>query len=396
MSGQIASRGARLSDLATVQAAHAEVGRIRLGEKRDTGKIKDGKRVYAPQRRAEFRFTSPSRAYIIKAQMVYGGEIREWRPSETAGQQWELLSEAKEVEVVVPPGEAVQQYWELWDGPVRRRQCAGAGTAEILSGQPCKCPVDLAARAMLAGQRTPTACKPHTRLRVMLPDVSIGVWRVESSGRQAAEELPEIHDMIRIASESGVHVPALLGIEQRKSVSVEGTRQWVVPILRPLPSFRELVALGKGEQPAGLGDMLALSARHMAKLGIGTRIALPGASPAARAAAPPTVSPEVHADEPPDDRWEPPADDDDIVDAEVVEEKWTLATANEAWHFAVLAESATNERDITAIGGKARELGYLSDVVDGPDGESMTLNQILRIHLGRVRAAAAAAERNSQ
>ncbi len=137
-----------------------EVGRIRLGEKK-------GEKGY-PAKLEAFRFTSRDRALMEIVAERFGGKVREWLSDE--GPQWQVYSDAKSLEVIVPKAElAFSQWFENWDGAVCRRRCDGH--REIIGERACVCDPDN------------RACLPTTRLNVMLPDIpGMGVWRVESHG----------------------------------------------------------------------------------------------------------------------------------------------------------------------------------------------------------------------
>ena len=75
--------------------------------------------------------------------------------------------------------------------------------------------------------------KPTTRLSVMLSEVeSLGVWRMESKGWNAAAELPS---MAELAMHVGDLVPATLSLAERSSIieTPKGpqTSRFVVPVL---------------------------------------------------------------------------------------------------------------------------------------------------------------------
>jgi hypothetical protein len=218
-----------------VQRRYRELGRLRMGEK---GQGKNGGQF--PRKLSEWRLTSQSRELLDVAAGLYGGDVVKWDGAPTEGVQWELRSGTDRLDVLVPPGQVLSQYFELWSGGGCVRRCNGMAQT---SGEVCACPADLDLRAELAkgGQ----ACKPTTRLSVILPRIpDIGVWRVESHGMNAAVEIPGTVDILRQALEGGVMIPAQLRMEQRTSKKDGETRHFVVPVLE-LPTVT-IAALSSG------------------------------------------------------------------------------------------------------------------------------------------------------
>ena len=131
---------------------------------------------------------------------------------EGSGPQWECTVTAPAIDVLVPPGQTYSQWMELWRGGGCVRRCDGR--REMLTDSPCMCPDNPKERTALAAKGE--ACKPTTRLNVMLPKVpDIGVWRLETHSYYAAVELAGTADVLRKATEAGYPLPAQLRIDQR-------------------------------------------------------------------------------------------------------------------------------------------------------------------------------------
>lgn len=228
--------------LLDIQRRFRELGRIRSGAKAVT---KSGKSY--PTKLSEWRLTSASQELLNVAAEVYGGTVQVWKDAPTQGDQYELLTGTDRFDVLVPPGEPLSQYWELWSGGGCTRRCNGL--QEMLSGEPCLCPSDIAQRAELA--KSGQACKATTRLSVILPRIpDIGVWRVESHGMNAAVELPGTVSIIHAAISQGQMLPAQLRLEQRTSKKDGETRHFAVPVLE-LPTVT-MAQLQGGEVPQQL------------------------------------------------------------------------------------------------------------------------------------------------
>jgi hypothetical protein len=215
-----------------LQRRMRELGRIRTGQQ-----VKSNGRN-RPAKLETFRLTSPSRPLIDAAAEAYGGTVKAWNG------EWELITETDALDVVIPPGQSISQWYEMWSGGGCQRRCDGR--VNVLTDGPCLCPADPAERRELA--KTGEACKPTTRLNVMLPAIpDLGVWRLESHGYYAATELAGTVDVIEAA---GRMLPARLRLEQRE-VKRPGqpTNHFAVPVLE-LPSVR-IADIVSGELPAG-------------------------------------------------------------------------------------------------------------------------------------------------
>jgi hypothetical protein len=91
--------------------------------------------------------------------------------------------------------------------------------------------------------------KPTTRLSVMLRDVeSLGVWRLETHGWNAAAEIPA---MAELAQYVGDLVPAVLSLTARTSVKDGKTSQYVVPVLDLAIQKQRLVEIVAAQTGAG-------------------------------------------------------------------------------------------------------------------------------------------------
>ena len=224
-----------------------ELGRLRTGHLVDAG---DGKT--RPAKLGTWRLTSPAQALVEAAATLYGGEAREWTGAPGEGKQFEVITDTDTLAVVLPPGTPLSQSWELWSGGGCERRCDGQ---RQVSGQPCACPADLEQRR-IAGSRG-KACKPTSRLTVMLPELDdLGVWRLESHGYNAAVELGGTAGVLSAALAHGRMVPARLRLEQRTAVNDGKTHHFAVPVLEVvanLGAVLEALGLVDGASPLGTG-----------------------------------------------------------------------------------------------------------------------------------------------
>lgn len=225
-----------MSPILGLQRQLREIGRIRMGEQVGTG------RERRPRRLATFRLTSTNRGVLEEAASLYGGSVTPWESP--GGAAWQLTIEAAALDVVIPPGERISQWMELWSGGGCERRCDGV--TETLTRVPCLCPADVATRVELAAKGE--ACKATTRLRVMLPELAdLGVWRLESHGYYAAVELAGMADVVAALTGAGGMVRARLRLDHRQ-VRRPGqpVRKFSVPIIE-LPDFHLADVVGPGQ-----------------------------------------------------------------------------------------------------------------------------------------------------
>ena len=221
-----------------LQRRHAELGRIRLGQKVATsnGKTRPGKLD-------RFRFTSPQRDLIEAVASLYGGEARPW--DNNGKPEFEVITAATSIPVIVVKG-GLSQWMEFWSSGGCIHRCDGEHN--VLTDRPC----DLTERVQV-GRATvnPHAeAKPTTRLSVMLRDVeSMGVWRMETHGWNAAAEIPA---MAELAMYVGDLVPANLHLVERRVVKDGQTSRFVVPVLDLAISKQRLVEIVGAQTGAGV------------------------------------------------------------------------------------------------------------------------------------------------
>lgn len=231
-----------IQPLADIETRAPEAGRIRLG-------IKTGKAMKSID---TFRFTSPYKDCIEALAVQYGGEVKPWvDPKASPNNQWEVITKASEIEVFLPPS-PVSTWYELYAGSGLQRRCDGQ-TCQVpqQTGPGQWEPVDT---PCICSAKQSMECSPHTRLKVLLPNVPFrGIWRLETKGWNALKELPGMADLIRQLNDSGSMVRVALGIEKRSQMRPSGKRNFVTPTLTMLDSPNQI--LSGGAQVRALGSV---------------------------------------------------------------------------------------------------------------------------------------------
>jgi len=286
----------------------AEQGRIRLGKK-------SGRSMTSL---STFRFTSPDRAAIEAIAGHYGGTAKAWSdPKASPKDQFEVETTASEIRVWLPP-DSLSVWYEQWTGGGCARRCDGV---DCQVAQPTSDGAEPTTVSCLCERAGKMECRPYTRLTVILPEIRFGgSWRMESKGWNAAHELPGMVELIEQLQAQGI-VDATLRLEQRSKMANGQKKNFVVPILA-LPHTPEALLSGAASVTA-----------------------LPSAPSVAALAAGP-------------DLWTEGDDDDDVVDAEIVdaagllEIEEVLALPNTPrWSPAELAEHFGEDLDrkVTAL-----------------------------------------------
>lgn len=193
-----------------LQRRMRQLGEIRLGHVVPTSNGKT-----RPAKLDKFRFTSPSREILTAVAELYGGEVKPWTPANGGPAEFEVYSQANRLPVLIPPKDAVSQWYELYAGSKCVRRCDGQ--TEHKSDRPCMCDPD------------ERECAMTTRVNVMLRDVpALGQWLLISKGYYAAVTLPPAAELL---SQAGGYVAGWLGMEERTAIVKDKLARFKVPTL---------------------------------------------------------------------------------------------------------------------------------------------------------------------
>lgn len=310
--------------IANLQRRIPEAGRIRTGEK--AGK--------AMKALSTFRFTSHDEEALSQVAGLYGGTVRPWSDPKAAPGQFEVVTQATEIRVVLPPDPlGGSPIYELWSGGGCQRRCDGVQATVLQQGPDGLEPNTVPCMCAAAGEM---ACKVITRLNVILPEVRfVGVWRLDTKSWNAAQEMPGMVDMIQGLQATGLQ-HAVLALKQRRSVDRGETHKFIVPMLGIPDTVEALVA--------GQNRLDALPSAEVER---------PALAPA------------------PDDTPAIEAADGDVVDAELVDEPTDIVTVEslKARAAFVGVAYAALMREAQTIAGKLGKdaPGHLSFVIEDAD-----------------------------
>ena len=210
-----------------------EAGRIRLG-------VKSGRAMKSID---TFRFTSPHEDAIRDLADQYGGTPKPWSDPKANDGQWEVVTQAKTIPVIVQPGGLSVNY-EMWTGGGCQRRCDGV-TVQVPSRDPNEM---YEQTACICNAKGVADCRPYTRLNLILPSINFyGVWRLESKGWNVAAEMPGMFAAIAEMQQRGQMVRAELHLEPRQSAG--GSKKYVVPKLSVAVTPNELLGGGGEARP---------------------------------------------------------------------------------------------------------------------------------------------------
>lgn len=210
-----------------LQMRMRQLGEIRIGHAVDTGRTdKNGKAIKRPAKLNAFRFTSPSREILASVAGLYGGEVKPWTPANGGPAEFEVYSTTNRLPVLIPPRDAVSQWYEMYAGSKCVRRCDGQ--VEQKSDKPCMCNPD---------KRT---CKITTRVNIMLRDVpALGQWLLISKGFYAGVTLPPAAELL---AQAGGYVAGWLGMEEKLVIGEDGPNRFSIPTLDVEITPTELMA----------------------------------------------------------------------------------------------------------------------------------------------------------
>lgn len=234
--------------IANISRRLPEAGRIRIG-------VKSGKAMRALN---TFRFTSHDHEALEQIAATYGGTVKPWSDPKAAEGQFEVITEASEIRIVLPPDPlGGTPVYELWGGGGCERRCDGLSAQVVTKGPDGAEMIDV---PCICSAKGAMACDVKTRLTVILPEVRFGgVWRLESKSWNVAQEFPGMVDLIQSLQERNL-TRGILALKHRRSVTAGETHKFIVPVLG-VDETVEALAAGNarlGSLPNGNGAVAAI------------------------------------------------------------------------------------------------------------------------------------------
>ncbi|HSE05921.1 MAG TPA: hypothetical protein VLK35_17365 [Methylomirabilota bacterium] len=218
------------SRIRTAQKQARELGRLRTGYSIPS---EDPKKRPRPVKSKTWVLSSHSEHYVTAAASAWGGNVERWQPQGNGAPQFRVITEAEQLEAILPPGDPLSQANEMWNKGGCARRCDGE--TEQISRHPCLCLAEHGPEWHLLRQDLYTkdkVCAATSRLNVILPDMpDVGVWRVETHSWYAANELAGTVDMVLSGTGGKGLVPVTLRIEPRTRVAGGKTKQFPVVVV---------------------------------------------------------------------------------------------------------------------------------------------------------------------
>lgn len=225
------------------------LGRLRMGMKVE-GRKRNGETFERPSSIETWRLTSADQQALEQVAAIYGGTVKPWRDKSVAAGQFEVVTTSSELRIVLPPDPLGNSpIYEMWSRGGCVRRCDGVICSVVMQGQDgaemqevdCLC---VAEKAL--------SCDVHTRLNVILPEVRFGgVWMLDTSGFDAAHELPGMVGLLQSMQGNGLTV-GVLRLEHRRKVVAGETRLYPVPVLG-LDASMDALTSGQARYSGSLG-----------------------------------------------------------------------------------------------------------------------------------------------
>ncbi|MFK0124938.1 hypothetical protein ACIQSP_16680 [Streptomyces nigra] len=218
------------SRIRTAQKQARELGRLRTGYSVPN---QDPNKRPRPVKSKTWVVSSHAEHYVAAAAEAWGGKVERWQPQGSGAPQFRVITEAEQLEAILPPGDPLSQANEMWNKGGCVRRCDGV--TEQISRHPCLCLSEHGPEWHLLRQDLRTkdkVCAATSRLNVVLPDMpDVGVWRVETHSWYAANELAGTVDMVLSGTGGKGLVPVTLRIEPRTRVAGGQTKHFPVVVV---------------------------------------------------------------------------------------------------------------------------------------------------------------------
>jgi hypothetical protein len=207
-----------------------ELGRLRTGYSIPN---EDPDKRPRPVKSKTWVVSSHAEHYVQAAAAMWGGKVERWQPQGNGVPQFRVITAAERLDALLPPGDPLSQYNEMWNKGGCARRCDGQ--TEQITRRPCLCLAEHGEDWHLLRQNLSTkdkVCAATSRLNVVLPDMpDIGVWRAETHSFYAANEMAGTVDMVLSGTGGKGLVPVTLRVEPRTRVAGGKTKHFPVVVV---------------------------------------------------------------------------------------------------------------------------------------------------------------------
>lgn len=208
-----------------MQQQARELGRLRTGWSVPHA---DPRKGPVPVKSKYWVLTSHAEHYLHAAAELWGGDVEPWQPQGAGPEQFKLITKTEKLDALLPPGDPLSQYNEMWNRGGCLRRCDGE--TELLSRRPCLCAREFGEDWHLRPKED--VCSTTSRISVVLPDMpDMGVWRCETHSFYAANELAGTVGLVLSGTGGKGLVPVTLRIEPRKRVANGKTKHFPVVVV---------------------------------------------------------------------------------------------------------------------------------------------------------------------
>jgi len=218
------------SRILTLQRQARELGRLRTGWSVPND---DPNKRPRPVKSKTWVVTSHAEHYVQAAAEAWGGDVECWQPQGNGAPQFRVITNASQIDALLPPGDPLNQHNEMWTKGGCQRRCDGQ--TEQITRRPCLCLAEFGEDWHLLRQdqyRKDKVCAATSRLNVVLPDMpDVGVWRAETHSFYAANEWGGTVDMVLSGTGGQGLVPVTLRIEPRTRVAGGQTKHFPVVVV---------------------------------------------------------------------------------------------------------------------------------------------------------------------
>lgn len=280
----------------------------------ELGRVKDGVKVPGealPKAIDTLRFTSQDPIALAQVAAALGGEVKAYSDPKSTDTH-ELLTPVAETPVILPPDPlGGTPMYELYTGGGRDRWCDGVTCERWRKGPDGPEPFEVPCVCAAAGE---LACRPTVHLSVILPFTRLGgTWRWTTHSHNAAVELPGMVEAIQSLQAKGL-TRGVLRVDSRTQTIAGVTRHFKVPVLGV----------------DATADELASGQATLGALGAGAPTPAVAAVGEIEAGGAPTPQGPSGAVDEPASAPLPPSSDDDVIDAEIVEDGDVLVLLRQA------------------------------------------------------------------